>query len=52
MLSEKPIPPISEIASDPQFEPREITKEDFEEVWSRAIQLLSQNIPDRGVGTK
>jgi Domain of unknown function (DUF6881) len=42
MLSEKPIPPISEIASDAQFEPSEITKEEFEEVWSKAIQLLSQ----------
>jgi uncharacterized protein DUF6881 len=42
MLGEGPIPPISEIASDSQFEPREITKEEFEEVWSRAIQLLSQ----------
>jgi hypothetical protein len=52
MLSEKPIPPISEIASDPQFEPREITKEEFEEVWSRAIQLLSQDLPGRSVGTK
>jgi uncharacterized protein DUF6881 len=42
MLGEKPIPPTSEIASDPQLKPSEITKEEFEEVWSRAIQLLSQ----------
>jgi hypothetical protein len=33
-----PIPPISIIASDPEFEPTEITKEEFEEVWRRATQ--------------
>ncbi len=33
-LGEEPIPPLSEIASDPQFEPIEITKEEFEEIWN------------------
>jgi hypothetical protein len=33
-----PTPPISIIASDPQFEPTEITREEFEEVWLQATQ--------------
>jgi Domain of unknown function (DUF6881) len=35
-LGLEPMPPISEIAADPQFEPREITKDEFEQVWSSA----------------
>lgn len=34
-LGEEPIPTLSEIASDPQFDPVEITKEEFEEVWAK-----------------
>jgi hypothetical protein len=34
-LAECPTPPLSEIAEDPQFDPCEITKEDFEELWSK-----------------
>jgi hypothetical protein len=34
-LGEEPIPPLVEIASDSQFEPVEITKEEFEEVWAK-----------------
>jgi len=34
-LGEVPVPPLTEIASDPEFEPAEITKEEFEEVWAR-----------------
>jgi len=34
-LGETPIPPLSEIASDPQFRPIEIAKQEFEEVWSK-----------------
>jgi hypothetical protein len=37
-LGEEPIPPLHEIASDPQFEPVEITKEEFEEVWNARIR--------------
>lgn len=37
-LGEEPIPPLSEIAADPQFEPIEITKEEFEEVWNARIR--------------
>ena len=29
-LGEEPIPPVAEIASDSQFEPAEITKQEFE----------------------
>jgi len=30
-----PTPSIDEIGKDPQFEPHEITKEEFEEIWSK-----------------
>jgi hypothetical protein len=30
-----PIPELSEIAADAQFEPMEITRDDFEEVWAK-----------------
>jgi hypothetical protein len=33
-LGIEPIPSISEIAKDPEFEPREITQEEFEKIWS------------------
>jgi hypothetical protein len=36
-LSEAPIPSLAEIASNPQFEPVEITKDEFEDVWRAAI---------------
>ena len=35
-LSIEPLPSVSEIASDHQFDPREITKGEFEKVWSEA----------------
>jgi hypothetical protein len=35
-LSESPVPTVSEIAADPQFSPREIPVEEFEEAWRRA----------------
>jgi hypothetical protein len=34
-LGEEPIPPLAEIASDSQFKPVEITKQEFEEVWAK-----------------
>lgn len=34
-LGHDPIPTLAEIASDPQFEPVEIAKQEFEEVWAR-----------------
>jgi hypothetical protein len=34
-LSEEPIPPLAEIAANPVFEPAEITKEQFEQVWAK-----------------
>ena|SRR6185295_2255196 len=35
-LSLEPIPPLGEIASDPQFEPVEISAGEFERVWAEA----------------
>lgn len=42
-LSETPLPPIAEIASDEQFTPAEIIRDDFEAVWVRALR-------DHGLG--
>jgi hypothetical protein len=38
-LSECPLPELEEIASDPQFNPVEITKEEFEKVWTEKVNL-------------
>jgi hypothetical protein len=35
-LSSEPLPLLSEIAADPQFDPHEIEKQEFENIWSRA----------------
>lgn len=32
-LGKEPIPPLTEIRSDPQFDPSEISKDEFEVVW-------------------
>jgi hypothetical protein len=37
-LSIEPLPSLDEIASDPQFEPVEITKDEFEKVWANRQQ--------------
>jgi hypothetical protein len=37
-LSVEPVPPFDEIAADPQFQLAEISKEDFEKVWSNRKQ--------------
>jgi hypothetical protein len=34
-----PVPELSKIASDPEFEPMKITKEEFEKVWLEATGL-------------
>ena len=34
-LSTEPLPELSEIAKDSQFEPAEITPEEFESIWSQ-----------------
>ncbi len=34
-LSEKPLPSVQDIASDPQFNPYEISKGEFEKVWNK-----------------
>ena len=36
MLGLAPVPSLAEIAANPEFEPTEITKEEFEEKWSAA----------------
>jgi len=36
-LSETTLPSESEIASDAQFKPTIITKEEFEEIWEKAV---------------
>jgi hypothetical protein len=36
-LGAMPVPPLEEIARDPQFEPVEITKAEFERVWAKAL---------------
>lgn len=35
ILSDQPVPPWDQIAADPEFEPLEISRADFEEVWLR-----------------
>ena len=35
-LSIEPLPPLAEIGADPQFEPHEIPREEFEKVWAAA----------------
>jgi hypothetical protein len=37
-----PMPLLAEIAADPQFEPVEITRLEFESVWSEAIAHASE----------
>jgi hypothetical protein len=41
-LSLTSIPPLTEIAMDPQFEPVEIRKEEFEEVWRGTLAVSGQ----------
>jgi hypothetical protein len=36
-LGKCPVPTLTEIASDPQFEPVEITRAEFEELWLRRL---------------
>ena len=38
LLSELPIPALADIAQDPQFLPRVITKEEFEKIWREATK--------------
>lgn len=33
-LGSEPVPPITEIAMDSEFDPKEITREEFEKVWA------------------
>jgi hypothetical protein len=34
-LSTQPLPELEKIAKDPEFEPVEITKDEFEDVWTK-----------------
>jgi hypothetical protein len=38
ILGLEPIPPLADIKSSPEFKPAEIAKDEFEEIWRRAIQ--------------
>jgi hypothetical protein len=38
MLSEKPVPRLDAIAADPQFEPTEISKLEFEQCWRANVR--------------
>lgn len=38
-LGEMPVPPIADIAADPQFSPREISRDEFEVSWRKARVL-------------
>ena len=38
-LSKEPLPSIVDIANDPQFEPSIIISGDFEEIWSRRMDI-------------
>jgi hypothetical protein len=38
-LGEMPIPELAEIASDPEFQPIEITESEFEAIWQKATRL-------------
>jgi len=44
-LGTAPVPFISEIARDPEFDPKEITQDEFEKVWSdrKLIMIVSGN---------
>ena len=38
-LGKEPVPSILEIGTDPQFEPMEVTKDEFETIWSKAVHI-------------
>ena len=40
-----PVPPFAEIAADPQFDPAEVSKEEFESVWNDAILGSRKTVP-------
>ena len=37
-LGLEPVPALSEIAKNPEFEPEEITREEFERIWTKAVE--------------
>jgi hypothetical protein len=41
-LGEVPVPPMSAIAADPQFRPREISADDFDAIWQRRAQISGE----------
>lgn len=45
-LGECAVPPIEEIASNPEFEPREISKDEFEHVWCQALHQSPHSYVD------
>ena len=41
-LGFEPMPHLAEIAADPQFEPVELTRLEFESIWSEAVAQASE----------
>ena len=44
-LGEAPVPPIEEIAADPEFVPEVIDREEFERAWEAARQGVGFRVP-------
>jgi hypothetical protein len=40
-----PVPPLADIAADPEFDPAEISKEEFELVWNDAVSRSGTTLP-------
>jgi hypothetical protein len=40
-LGDQPVPSLEEIAADPQFKPRWISKEEFEALWARRRSVIA-----------
>ncbi len=44
-LSHEPLPSLTEIASDPQFQPTTITPEEFDRLWARRRSAAASQTP-------
>jgi hypothetical protein len=40
-----PVPTLADIAADPQFDPAEVSKEEFELVWNDAVSRSGTTLP-------
>jgi hypothetical protein len=48
-LSEKPLPSIEEINADPVFDAKEISKEEFEQVWCKYVEMTLKKHTETGL---